>query len=169
MAPLALATGGLFYAWLANDIEEYLTMPGLRHPMLTRVNLGTEPDGALSRDQVDPALTAMGALFAAAAIDGYRTGGRSPFYQAALYGYGMHGFIHLGSALALRGYTSGVATAPVVLGFWAFANRTLRAHGVEPRPHRWTIGAFAPVGLATHLAAKAVVQHCASRRQLVGA
>ncbi|MDO4900361.1 hypothetical protein [Actinomyces sp.] len=35
---------------------------------------------------------------AAASVDGYRTRGRSAFYQAMLYGYGMHAFMHLGSA-----------------------------------------------------------------------
>ena len=27
-----LATSGLFFAWLAHDIEEYVTMPGHPHP-----------------------------------------------------------------------------------------------------------------------------------------
>ena len=54
------------------------------------------------------------------------------------------------SALARR-YTPGVATAlPVVLPFWIFAKRTLRAHGVEVRPHRWVIPAF-PVVAGTVL------------------
>ena len=85
----------------------------------------------------------MGGLMAAASIDGYRTRGRSFLYQAVLYGYGMHTFSHLGSAALARRYTPGVATAlPVVLPFWIFAKRTLRAHGVEVRPHRWVIPAF---------------------------
>lgn len=158
MDRLTAATAGLFYAWLAHDIEEYLTMPGLKHPMLARFRLGTEPGGTLSRDQVDLALTFMGALFAAASVEGYRTRGRSPLYQAALYGYGMHGFIHLASAVAARGYTSGAATAlPVVLPFWVFADRALRDAGVQVRAHRWTIAAFAPLGLAVHYAARQIV------------
>ena len=69
--------------------------------------------------------------------------GRSPVYQATLYGYGMHTFSHLGSAALARRYTPGVATVlPVVLPFWIVAKRTLRAHGVEVRPHRWVIPAF---------------------------
>ena len=76
---------------------------------------------------------------------------RSPAYQAALYGYGMHTFSHLGSAALARRYTPGVATAlPVVLPFWIFAKRTLRAHGLEVRPHRWVIPAF-PVIAGTAL------------------
>ena len=77
--------------------------------------------------------------------------GRSPFYQVTLHGYGMHTFSHLGSAALARRYTPGVATAlPVVLPFWIFAKRTLRAHGVEVRPHRWVIPAF-PVIAGTAL------------------
>ncbi|WP_454934191.1 HXXEE domain-containing protein [Actinomyces oris] len=37
--------------------------------------------------------------------------GRSPVYQAVLYGYGMHTFSHLASAALARRYTPGVATA----------------------------------------------------------
>jgi len=88
-----------------------------------------------SREQVYLGIGLMGVLMAVASIDGYRTRGRSPVYQATLYGYGMHTFSHLGSAALARRYTPGVATAlPVVLPFWIFAKRTLRAHGVEVRP-----------------------------------
>ena len=68
---------------------------------------------------------------------------RSPAYQAALHGYGMHTFSHLGSAALARRYTPGVATAlPVVLSFWIVAKRMLPAHGIEVRPHRWVIPTF---------------------------
>ena len=69
--------------------------------------------------------------------------GRSPFYQVTLHGYGMHTFSHLATVALVRRYTPGVATAlPVVLSFWIVAKRTLRAHGIEVRPHRWVIPAF---------------------------
>ena len=69
--------------------------------------------------------------------------GRSPFYQAALHGYGMHTFSHLATVSLARRYTPGVATAiPVILPFWIVAKRMLRAHGIEVRPHRWVIPAF---------------------------
>lgn len=155
MDRLAMATAGLFYAWLANDAEEYVTMLGLKHPVFAHLGLGTEPDGALSRDQVDVAPTMMGAFCAAASVDGYRTGGRSPFYRAALYGDGMHGFIHLARVVAARGYATGSATAlPVILPFWSFANCVLRASGIKPKAHRWAIAPFAPVGLVVHYGAK---------------
>ncbi len=148
-----LATAGLFFSWLAHDLEEYATMPGHPHPFLRSAPFLPEDvrrDG-LSRDQVYVALSAMGLLMAAASIDGYRTRGRSAFYQSMLYGYGMHTFIHLGSAALTRGYTSGCATAlPVVLPFWLFANAALRSDGVELEPRRWTMAAFPVVALALH-------------------
>ena len=96
-----------------------------------------------SREQVYLGIGLMGVLMAAASADGYRTRGRSPVYQTALYGYGMHTFSHLATTLLARRYTPGAATAlPVVLPFWIFAKRTLRVHGVGVRPHRWVIPAF---------------------------
>ena len=142
---VSLATGGLFFSWLAHDLEELATMPGWTHPAFDKIPF--LPDdvrrNGLSREQVNLGIGAMGVLMAAASIDGCRTRGHSPFYQAVLYGYGMHTFSHLGSAALARRYTPGVATAlPVVLPFWIFAKRTLRAHGVEVRSHRWVIPAF---------------------------
>ena len=61
----------------------------------------------------------------------------------------MHTFSHLATVALARRYTPGVATAlPVVLPFWIFAKRTLRAHGIEVRPHRWVIPAFPVVAAA---------------------
>ncbi|WP_136193074.1 HXXEE domain-containing protein [Actinomyces procaprae] len=157
-----LATSGLFFAWLVHDLEEYATMPGRRHPFLHALPLLPEDvrTRGMSRDQVYVALSLMGVLMAAASVDGYRTRGRSGFYQAMLYGYGMHAFMHLGSAALARGYTPGCATAlPVVLPFWRFAKAALRADGVEPRAARWTIPAFPVVGVVLHGAG-----HLAARR-----
>ncbi|TFH52094.1 HXXEE domain-containing protein [Actinomyces viscosus] len=145
MDSVSLATGGLFFSRLAHDLEELATMPGWTHPVLDRLPLlpnDVRCEG-LSREQVTLAIGLIGVLMAAASIDGYRTRGRSPFYQAALYGYGMHAFSHLATAALARRYTPGVATAlPVVLPFWIVAKRILRAHGVEVRPHRWVMPAF---------------------------
>ena len=131
-------------------------MPGHPHPFLRSAPFLPEDvrrDG-LSRDQVYVALSAMGLLMAAASIDGYRTRGRSAFYQSMLYGYGMHTFIHLGSAALTRGYTSGCATAlPIVLPSWLWARRVLREEGVAVRPSWWVIPAFPVVAGAAHGAA----------------
>src|SRR3954452_11447820 len=69
-----------------------------------------------------------GPLHAAASADGYRTGGESAFYQNVLLGFGLHGIGHVGMAVALRGYASGVATSPtLVIPFWLAATRYLEA------------------------------------------
>ncbi|PHP52057.1 HXXEE domain-containing protein [Actinomyces ruminis] len=155
MDKVDLATSGLFFSWLAHDLEEYATMPGRAHPYMRLLPFLPEEVRlrGFSRDQVYVALSLMGVLMAAASVDGYRTRGRSTFYQAMLYGYGMHAFMHLGSAAIARGYTPGCATAlPVVLPFWRFAKAALRQDGVEPKSARWTIPAFPVVGVALHSA-----------------
>lgn len=147
------ATVGLFFSWLAHDLEEFATMPGRPHPFVGRLPFLPEDvrEEGLSREQAYVALSLMGALMAAASADGYRTRGRSGFYQSMLFGYGMHTFIHLGSAALARGYTSGSATAlPVVLPFWLFARRVLRADGAQVGSHWWTLAAFPVVGLGVH-------------------
>ena len=37
MDPVSLATGGLFFSWLAHDLEELATMPGWTHPLFDKV------------------------------------------------------------------------------------------------------------------------------------
>ena len=153
MDSVSLATGGLFFSWLAHDIEELATMPGWTHPVFDTIPFLPEDirRHGCSRGHVRLGIGLMGVLMAAASIEGYRTRGRSPVYQAALYGYGMHTFSHLATAALARRYTPGSATAlPIVLPFWIFAKRTLRAHGVEVRSHPWVIPAF-PVVAGTAL------------------
>jgi Protein of unknown function with HXXEE motif len=71
---------------------------------------------------------------AAASAHGYRTRGRSAFYQNLLLGFGLHGLGHIGVSLLARSYTSGVATAPtVVVPFWLWASRALRNADVPNR------------------------------------
>lgn len=109
MDPVSLATGGLFFSWLAHDLEELATMPGWTHPLFDKVPFLPEDirRHGCSREHVYLGIGLMGVLMAVASIDGYRTRGRSPDYQAALYGYGMHTFSHLGSAALARRYTRG--------------------------------------------------------------
>ena len=148
-----LATSGLFFAWLTHDIEEYVTMPDHPHPFTGSAHWLPEDlrEHGPSRAQVNLALSAVGVLMAAASIDGYRTRGRSAFYQSMLFGYGMHGFLHLASAAAARGYTSGSATSlPIVLPFWAMASKALKDDGVVLKPRLWTVPAFPVLALAVH-------------------
>lgn len=171
MDSVSLATGGLFFSWLAHDLEELATMPGWTHPVFDTIPFLPEDirRHGCSREHVRLGIGLMGVLMAAASIEGYRTRGRSSFYQAVLYGYGMHTFSHLAAAALARRYTPGSATAlPVVLLFWIFAKRTLRAHGVEVRPHRWVIPAFPVVAGSALGSAYLVTKQRAGERCRVG-
>ncbi|OLL13803.1 HXXEE domain-containing protein [Actinomyces oris] len=153
MDSVSLVTGGLFFSWLAHDLEEVATMPGWTHPVFDKIPFLPEDirRHGCSREYVYLGVSVMGVLMAIASIDGYRTRGRSFLYQAVLYGYGMHTFSHLATAALARRYTPGSATAlPVVLPFWIFAKRTLRAHGIEVRSHPWVIPAFPVVVGSAH-------------------
>jgi len=88
---------------------------------------------------VATAIPAVGLVVAAAAVRGYRTQGRSAFYQNSLLGFGLHGLGHIGMSAMTGRYVSGVATSPViVLPFWLWATRTLNQEGV---PNRRTVPA----------------------------
>ncbi|MFB6813790.1 HXXEE domain-containing protein [Streptomyces sp. NPDC056347] len=132
-------TWGLLAAWAANDLEELATMARwtrTARPVLQERFLWL-PGAVLERMEISRrdagvAIGLMGGLVAAAAADGARTGGRSPFFRAALVGFGVHGGVHMAQSLAYRGYTPGVATAPtVVVPYAVWALRRLRAAGIE--------------------------------------
>jgi hypothetical protein len=134
-----LATAGLLVAWMAHDLEELATMSHTSRTLAPRL-----PDWmplpasmrqhGLTARHVATAVPAVGLVVAAATLRGYRTQGRSAFYQNALLGFGLHGFGHLAMSLLARGYTSGVATAPtVVIPFWLWAAQTLQQAGVPNR------------------------------------
>ncbi|WP_329026083.1 HXXEE domain-containing protein [Streptomyces sp. NBC_00690] len=170
MAVRTAATWGLFAAWTLHEAEEAAVMARWLRQNLPRLQerfprVRQETWDRL-RDDMTPgrvrtAIGLMGLVMAAAAADGHRTGGRSRLYQAALAGYGWHGLIHLGQSLALRGYTPGVATAPVVvLPFSLWAWRELLRSDVPHDLGRASAAAAVlfPVGLATaHVVAKAVL------------
>ncbi|MBL8929434.1 MAG: HXXEE domain-containing protein [Kineosporiaceae bacterium] len=165
MRATTVISAGLFAAWTAHDLEELLTMSANSRQLAARAPAWLPiPDdvrrNGLPQEQVTLAIGLVGALTAAAAADGVRTRGRSAFFQLALEGFGWHGLSHLASAAAVRGYTSGVATAPViVLPYWWWARRALRRAGV-PRHDadpRWAL-ALSPLLPAAHLAARALLR-----------
>jgi hypothetical protein len=136
---IQLATTGLFAAWLAHDLEELATMSDNSRILVTRLP-GWLPVPASVRDHgftnrcVATGVAAVGLVVAAAAVRGYRTQGRSAFYQNALLGFGLHGLGHVGVSLLTDSYFSGVATSPiVVLPFWLWATRALNQAGVPNR------------------------------------
>jgi Protein of unknown function with HXXEE motif len=135
---IALATAGLFVAWLTHDIEELVTMTDTSRILVRQLPewVPVPPsvrDQGLTTRYLATGIAAIGVIVAAAALRGYRTQGRSAFYQNTLLAFGLHGLGHLGLSLLTRGYTSGVATVPVVVLFWLWASRALQEAGVPNR------------------------------------
>ena len=161
-------TYGLFAAWLLHDAEELATGPRwIREnvPVLRKRFPGVPERLWRSMESVDErefavAVGVMGAIVASAAVAGRHSGGRSGFYQAVLNGFGLHGLVHLAQAAAVRGYTPGSATSPlIVVPFTLWARGRLRRGGAL-RPAR---ARDAATGLV--LAAGAtVVSHAIARR-----
>ncbi|MGW2178650.1 HXXEE domain-containing protein [Streptomyces sp. NPDC001732] len=132
-------TWGLFAAWVANDLEELATMAGWARSARPRLQerFPAVPERIwermeLSQRDAAVAIGLMGGIMAAASADGARTGGRSPFFRAVLVGFGWHGAVHMAQALAYRGYTPGVLTAPtVVVPYSVWAVRKLKEAGIR--------------------------------------
>ncbi|MFC4119320.1 HXXEE domain-containing protein [Nonomuraea zeae] len=147
-------TWGLLAAWAIHDTEELATMAGWAHRARPRLEsrFPQVPWERLevSQRHVNVAIGLMGVVMAGASALGARTGGRSPVFQAALAGFGLHGAAHLAQAAATRGYTPGVVTAPVVvIPFSVWAWRRLRSAGVPVSSGRsgWAAVAAFPVVL----------------------
>ncbi|MEU6093556.1 HXXEE domain-containing protein [Streptomyces sp. NPDC047079] len=144
MSGEAGVTLGLLAAWAVHDLEEVVMVPRwarARVPEL-RGRFPRVPDRIWRQlESVDgrrfaTAVAGMAVVVAAAAAEGHRTGGRSAVYQTALNGFGLHGVVHLAPAAAVRGYTPGSVTAPVVvIPFTLWARGRLRRTGVL-RPAR---------------------------------
>ncbi|PFG94357.1 uncharacterized protein with HXXEE motif [Saccharopolyspora erythraea NRRL 2338] len=114
------------------------------------------------------AIVLMGALILAASARGARTGGRSPFLQSTLFGFGVHGVGHLALTALHRGYTPGAATAPaIVLPYSLWAWRRLGRAGVRRDDTRTWVGgaALLPLTLGgVHGAAHLLTRWAAKRR-----
>jgi hypothetical protein len=134
---IPLATAGLFLAWLVHDLEELATLGETSRTLMQQlpdwVPVPASIRQGLTTRYLATGIATIGLIVAAAAARGYRTQGRSAFYQNALLAFGLHGFGHLAVSLLTRGYTSGVATAPLVVLFWVWATRTLAQAGVPNR------------------------------------
>jgi hypothetical protein len=158
------ATWGLLAAWAVHDLEELLTMPAASRRAAARIRARHPrvPDRILDGVEISPAHAAtaiamMGGVMAAASAAGARSGGRSAFYQAALTGFGWHTLTHLAQSAALRTYTPGVVTAPLVAApFSLWAWRRLKTAGIDTRasvPSRRTLWLFPATAAACHLTA----------------
>ncbi|MFJ9854327.1 HXXEE domain-containing protein [Streptomyces sp. NPDC101150] len=161
-------TLGLFAAWALHDAEEVTFGPRwIREnvPVL-RKRFPQVPESVwefmktFDEREFRAAVGVMAVIVAAAAVDGQRTGGRSAFYQGALDGFGLHGVMHLAQAAAVRGYTPGSATSPVlVIPFTLWARGRLRRAGLlRPMTVRGAVSGVAVAGAAT------VVSHAVARR-----
>jgi hypothetical protein len=132
---IPLATAGLFVAWLIHDLEELVTMGDTSRILLQKlpdwmpVPDSTRQQGFTTR-YLATGIATIGLIVAAAAVRGHRTQGRSAFYQNTLLAFGLHGLGHLALSVLTRGYSSGVATVPVVvLFFLVVGNPGARASG----------------------------------------
>ncbi|WP_137993076.1 HXXEE domain-containing protein [Streptomyces vilmorinianum] len=162
-------TYGLFAAWALHDAEELALGPRWLREHLPELRerfpdvpeaVWTVMEGVDEREFA-VAVAAMGAVVASAAVAGQRSGGRSGFYQAALTGFGLHGLVHLAQAAAVRGYTPGSVTSPlIVVPFTLWARGRLRRAGVL-RPTRARdlvtgLAVAAGATVATHAIARKV-------------
>lgn len=161
---------GLPVAWAVHDAEEVAFGPRWirKHLPELRERFPDAPDRvwrwmeSVDEREFAAAVTLMGLLITAAAVDGHRTDGRSATYQTALTGFGLHGLMHLGQAAALRQYTPGsVTSALVVVPYTVWARTRLRRRGVlrPTRPRDAAQGiAFAMAGvIAAHAVARKVI------------
>lgn len=129
----------LMLSYLLNDGEEVLTMAATFPRTLARAPRWV-PDRlrkrSVTQGHVNAAVALMGVLVVAAAVDGFRTRGRGWLYQDVQLAFGLHGFFHIASSIATRGYTSGVLTSPtVVIPQGWLAGRALRRAGVPNVSH----------------------------------
>ncbi|URN17786.1 MULTISPECIES: HXXEE domain-containing protein [Streptomyces] len=163
-------TYGLLAAWAVHDAEEVAFgprwlrehLPELRERFPAVPGRVWKAAEGVDDREFRAAVAVMGAIVGAAAVAGARTGGRSGFYQGALTGFGLHGLVHLAQAAAVRGYTPGSVTSPlVVVPFTLWARGRLRRAGVL-RPAR---ARDAAAGLV--LAAGATVLSHAVARKIV--
>ncbi|MYT34145.1 MULTISPECIES: HXXEE domain-containing protein [unclassified Streptomyces] len=167
-APSPAVTLGLFAAWALHDAEEVAFGPRwVRENVPTlRKRFPRVPEKVwralegVTQREFTAAVGVMAVIVGSAVVSGHRTGGRSAYFQAVLDGFGLHGLMHLAQAAAVRGYTPGSATSPVlVLPFTLWARGRLRRAGVL-RPAT-PGGAARGIALA---AAATVVSHGVARR-----
>lgn len=164
----ATVTYGLLAARALHDLEELATgprwvrenVPALRERFPQVPERAWRVVETVDEREFTAAVGVMGLIVGAASVAGHRTGGRSAFYQGAVDGFGLHGLVHLAQAAAVRGYTPGSVTSPlIVVPFALWARGRLRRAGVL-RPAR---ARDAVAGLAVAAGATAVA-HLVARR-----
>ncbi|WP_405057220.1 HXXEE domain-containing protein [Kribbella sp. NBC_01505] len=145
---------GLLAAWIIHDLEELVTMSRWSHQapaqlaealdrispvdaQSTSLRAAAAAERALpmSATEAATAIGLTGLAMAAASAAGAATGGRSKFFQASLVGFGLHAGTHIAQSVALRRYTPGLVTTPlVVIPYSVWAWRQLKRAGVPIAP-----------------------------------
>lgn len=159
------AAAGMFLAWAVHDLEELLTFPAASEQLAGKLAQAPwAPARALARhvrmDRKESALAValVGSLVATASARGITTEGRSRFFQSTLAVLGGHVLTHAAGSIILRGYSSGVVTAVLVVApFSMWARRKLRAAGVlieGTRPYAVGTALALPTAVASHALAR---------------
>lgn len=164
-----LATAGLFAAWVFHDVEEVLTMTATSDHVAGQIEQSSlewvramAPYIRTDTKESALAITFMGALIAAASAQGMLTMGRSLFFQFVLAGLHAHVYSHVGASLRLRGYSTGVVSAAVIMApYSVWARQVLRSKGVLVEGFRpYVVGGalLLPATLACHALAGRILR-----------
>ena len=159
MSQVTAASVGLFAAWALHDTEELATMAATSRRVFERAPRGMPVPSALrvrglSQAHVNLSVGLMAVPVAVAAVQGVRTQGHSRWFRGALLAFGIHGFTHLGNSAVMREYTTGAATAPLlVIPYWLMTRRLLRKHGLADVDQTIALSAMAvvPLTVSVHL------------------
>jgi hypothetical protein len=160
---------GLLLAWAVHDLEEVLAFERWARTAVPRLRERFPRVPGLVWQRLEPAdaqdfalaVAIVGVFMAAASAAGQASGGRSRYFQLMLAGFGLHTAGHVATAVAVRGYTPGVVTAPLVAApFAAWAARRLKAAGVWEKLSARDIAPGAALAVAvfagSHALARAV-------------
>lgn len=137
MKDITAAAVGLFAVWAIHDAEEMATMAQESKRIFARLPRGSRSmrrlrKRGISQAHVNLSIGLMGGVIATAAFRGAATDGKSAFFRGSVLAFGIHGIGHVLGSLVSRRYTTGVATAPlVVIPYWLWARRVLRRHNLR--------------------------------------
>lgn len=143
----------LFTAWLLHDLEEAFTFASTSRILAER--MGTRQLVVTNRESV-VAIGIVAIVVGAACARGTRRD-ESRLYRAVLAGLEAHVASHVAASIALRRYTAGVVTAPLVMLPGARHARALLAADGRPLSAGDTVrGSALMLGtaLGAHLAAR---------------
>ena len=159
LSRLDLACLALAVSYLLNDAEELVTYRASSQrlaralPQWVPVPERVRREG-VSQKHVTLGIGQIGIYWVGASVAGWRSGGRSAWFQNAAAAFGLHGFAHLGMCAVRRGYVSGGASAPAVIALGAWTWKVLRDEGVPNRVSAGGIAASLPVLVAAHVGAE---------------